>query len=107
MNAAYAVAASCRPASMISNAQFAGRSGGDTFFHVAPSSAVICTTPLFVAAQMTPAFTVESENVVMLAVGGRGGPAGAGVRPGTSVRSGLTSVHVIPASIVFIRNCVP
>ena len=64
-------------------------------------------TPLFVAAQMTPAFTVDSEKVVMDGTDGVGGRGGVCVRPGTSVRSGLASCHVIPASDDFIRNCVP
>src|SRR5581483_4171396 len=104
MNVANAAAASWRPASMISNAPPAGRSGGDTLRQVAPPSVVSCTTPLFVAAQMTPALTADSEKVVI--EGTCGERVGAG-RPGTFVRSGLTSFQVIPASVVVIRNCVP
>ena len=56
---------------------------------------------------MTPAFTVDSENVVIDGTDGVGGRGGVCVRPGTSVRSGLTSSQVMPASVVFIMNCVP
>src|SRR5690349_9537479 len=107
MSVAYAVPTSWRPASMISNEPFAGTSPGDTFFHVAPPSAVICTTPLFVAAQMTPAFTYDSEKVVMDGTDGDGGRGGVCARPGTSVRSGLTSFPAMPPSVDFIMYCVP
>src|SRR4051794_24965751 len=106
ISAAYAVAASCRPASTISNVPFAGASGGDTSFHRAPSSPVIWITPLFVPAQITPALNAESDRLVIDAVGGLGEDAGAGARAGTSVRSGLTSVHVMPPSSDFTTNCV-
>src|SRR3954454_13732718 len=94
ISAAYAVAASWRPASMISNAAPAGMPCGDTFVHVPPPSPVIWMMPLFVAAQITPAFTADAENVVMEAVGcPRVGVCGAAA---AAVRSGLISFHVIP-----------
>src|SRR3954469_1001945 len=91
ISTAYAVVASWRPASTISNVPFAGASGGDTLFQVAPPSLVICTTPLLVPAQITPALIAESDRLVIDADGGR---RGVWVRPGTSVRSGLTSVQL-------------
>src|SRR5690242_21096938 len=104
MYAAYAVASSCRPASMISNPPRSGRSAGDTWRHVAPPSFVIWTTPLLVAAQITPWLTGESEKVVIER--NCDGPAATG-RLDAAVRSGLISCHVAPASLVRIRNCVP
>src|SRR4051812_25768807 len=104
MSVAYAVPASWRPASMISKPALAARLGGETFLQLVPPSAVTWTTPLFVAAQITPAFRGESENVVMDGIcGACAGPW----RAGTSVRSGLISCQVCPESDVFIMNCVP
>src|SRR6478736_5422466 len=99
MYVANAVSASWRPASMISNAPPAGRSGGDTLRQVLPASAVRWTRPLFVPAQKTPGDTVESENVVIDGTCGKRGGAD-GAFP-ASVKSGLTSCHVMPASLVF------
>src|SRR5262245_48257203 len=106
MSAAYAVAASWRPASMISNVPLAGTFAGDTFFHVLPPSAVGCTRPLLVPAQRTLALADDAENDVIAAVGRprRWGVCGG---PARAVRSGLISFHVMPPSVVDIMNCVP
>ena len=90
---------------MISNAAPGGKPDGDTFFHVAPSSTVIWTMPLLVAAQIRPALSGDNENVVI--AGTCGDRVDVGGRPATSVRSGLISCHVTPASAVFIMYCVP
>ena len=62
---------------------------------------------MFVPAQITPALTVDSENVVIDGTDGDAGRGGVRALPGTAVRSGLTSCHVMPESDDFIRNCVP
>src|SRR5919108_6111740 len=97
---AKAVAGSCRPASMISNAAPVGRPDGETFFHVAPSSVVTWTIPLLVADQIRPAFNDDNENVVIAGIcGDRVEVAGLAA---ASVRSGLISCHVMPPLDVFI-----
>src|SRR5574338_204336 len=108
MKVAYAAPAEWRPASMISNAPPGGSAGGETSRHVLPPFSVSCTTAFVVAAQMTPALTLEAEKVVMDAPCAPRGPTTTGTAlPGTSVKSGLISRHVTPPSVVRIRNWVP